>query len=354
MKRLLSKVRRVWKIATHGVARIASRSRFASAFYYFLFDHSFWREQHAVLNGRTRFAFDSRVPEGSSALLRRNIHRLEKGLIARPRREVFALDYIEETVAVYGSIVSCGCQHDFEELAWAHDVLVEYFRVSAQHPKLACLREVFAEMCVVQPVPVALSPNRNEKRIPYARAAVQSVVSYSDLLSLARHRRSVRWFQQVSVPREMILKAVEVATLSPSACNRQPYEFRVFDDPDLVRQVAALPAGAIGYGHNFPCVIVVVGKQRYYFDERDRHLIYIDGAMASMALILALETLGLSSCCINWPDIEIYERAADELLNLASDERPIMFIAVGYPDPAGLIPYSEKRTSQQLCQFNQS
>ncbi|SVE23497.1 uncharacterized protein METZ01_LOCUS476351, partial [marine metagenome] len=34
-------------------------------------------------------------------LLRRNVHRLEKGLLMRPRRPVFGLKYIEELVNVY-------------------------------------------------------------------------------------------------------------------------------------------------------------------------------------------------------------------------------------------------------------
>ena len=71
-----------------------------------------------------------------------------------------------------------------------------------------------------------------------------------------------------------------------------------------------------------------------------------------MSLILALETLGLSSCCINWPDIEKQELAAEKALKLEPDERIVMFVAVGYADPKGLIPYSEKRTPKELCRFN--
>ena len=71
-----------------------------------------------------------------------------------------------------------------------------------------------------------------------------------------------------------------------------------------------------------------------------------------MAFVLALETLGLGSCCINWPDIEERERAAASLLKLESDERPVMFLAVGYPEATGLVPYSEKRPPEELCRFN--
>lgn len=175
---------------------------------------------------------------------------------------------------------------------------------------------------------------------------------YEDLLELATRRRSVRWFRDEPVPREAIRKAVDVASLSPSACNRQPFEFRVFDDPELVERVGALPAGTKGFAHNFPAIIVLVGELRNYYGERDRHLIYIDASLAAMSFVFAAETLGLSTCCINWPDIEEYEQEADNVLGLEPDQRPVMFIAVGYPDPDGMVAYSQKKPNRQICRFN--
>ncbi|MFC7212459.1 hypothetical protein ACFQL3_18500, partial [Natronoarchaeum sp. GCM10025321] len=56
----------------------------------------------------------------------------------------------------------------------------------------------------------------------------------------------------------------------------------------------------------------------------------------------ALETQGLASRCINWPAIPNNERKLQSLLNLESDETVVMLMAIGYPDPDGMIPYSEK------------
>jgi nitroreductase len=67
--------------------------------------------------------------------------------------------------------------------------------------------------------------------------------------------------------------------------------------------------------------------------------------------MLALETLGLASCAINWPDIENYELKIGQLLALKPFERVVMLIAVGYPDPAGLVPHSEKKTPAELIQY---
>src|SRR5690606_19543880 len=122
---------------------------------------------------------------------------------------------------------------------------------------------------------------------------------------------------------ELIDRALEVAVQAPSACNRQPYHFRIFDTPERVREIASIPMGTRGFSDNFPAVAVVVGEQRAYFDERDRHVIYIDASLASMGFILALESLGLASCCINWPDMEPQESRMKAALGLGPDERVI-------------------------------
>lgn len=266
----------------------------------------------------------------------------------RPRRDHFALDYIEETVTAYAYVAETRCptEPSNPELIWAHDVLEEYFKVTLPHPRTASARELFVET----PAPPS---NQAQLSIPYRRAdRTHKIPNYQSLLALARQRRSVRWFEQRPVPRTLITKALEVATQAPSACNRQPFIFRIFDDPELIRQVAALPGGTKGFEHNFPMIAVVVGELRNYYAERDRHLIYIDGGLASMSFILALETLGLSSCCINWPDISEPEARAKKILELAPDQRPVMLIAIGFADPAGKIPFSQKKAPTTFARYN--
>jgi nitroreductase len=126
----------------------------------------------------------------------------------------------------------------------------------------------------------------------------------------------------------------------------------VLDDKALVEDVVNLPMGTKGYAHSIQTFIVVVGHLDAYFDERDRHLIYIDASLANMSLMLALETLGLSSCPINWPDIEEKEKQMGDFLGLEDYDRPIMCIGVGYPDPEGKVAFSEKRELRKIRKYN--
>jgi nitroreductase len=341
--------RRAWTRLKRKLVRLGARSRLAATLYYALFDRSFDREHQATLAGRVAFETARRGSASTSSLLRRNIHRLENGLLMRPRRNTFALDYIDETLSFYAKETRKLPEERVstrDELQWAHDVLQKYFAVTSDHPRLRPLRKEFAGL-------ESMSTADGPSYVPYKRDLRKAPpVAYEDLLHLAQRSRSVRWFLPEPVPRELIENAIEVALLSPSACNRQPFLFRVFDDPELLPKIASLPGGTVGFHHQFPAMVVLVGEMRNYYGERDRHLIYIDASLAAMSFVFAAETLGLSTCCINWPDIEEYEREAEETLLLEKDQRIIMFLAVGYPDPEGKVAYSQKKPKSEASKYN--
>lgn len=345
------RLRRFWLRLDVKIRRWAVKSPRRSSWYYALFNTSFDREHQAVLAGRRTWERSKSGSSATTSLLRRNTHRLEKGLLMRPRRSLFALDYIEETVDFYCGLVSSTPVEWLEqddELRWASDVLDQYFQVSGKHPLVDRLREKY--LGAWRPSGDRV-PNRT--LTPYRRdLSVPPSVTYEEFLDLAIRRRSVRWFEDRPVPRELIEKAVTIASLSPSACNRLPYTFRVFDDPNLIQKVATLPGGTKGFAHQFPAIVVLLGELRNYYGERDRHLIYIDASLAAMSFVYAAETLGLSTCCINWPDIEEDEQRAVQTLKLSPDQRPVMFIAVGFPDPEGLVAYSQKKAVPRLVRYN--
>ncbi|MBE8228733.1 nitroreductase-like protein, partial [Leptospira borgpetersenii serovar Ballum] len=84
-----------------GMVRLFSSNGFLSSVYYCLISREFDREHRAVLLGRLQFARLMQGKGENNAFLRRNVHRLEKGLIMRPRRSSFAEDYIGPTVRCF-------------------------------------------------------------------------------------------------------------------------------------------------------------------------------------------------------------------------------------------------------------
>ncbi|EAR24697.1 putative NADH dehydrogenase/NAD(P)H nitroreductase [marine actinobacterium PHSC20C1] len=329
-------------LETFGSSRILAHLFYTIAFL------AFNREQVGVLRGRRNYYRNKNQDRTSRVELRRNIHRLEKGIIMMPRRDIFARDYITETVEFY-ELAARQCATDpnsleTSEVEWAHNVLSEYFRVSTgKDPVVDAARERFAQL--------SYTPQDTDK-VPYVKKNLSSI-SYEQLHELAMQRRSVRWFDQKPVPRELVDKALVIGRQSPTACNRLPFEFRIFDDPEMVSKVAGLPFGAAGYAQNIPTIVVVVGKLDSYFSPRDRHAIYIDSSLAAMSFMFGLETLGLSSSVINWPDFEPLEAKMQKTLGLDVTDRVIMLIAVGYAHPEGLVPFSQKKELDTFRSYNQ-
>jgi nitroreductase len=345
LRRLLSPA---WSRARDKVFRLGGRSEKWARLYYLLFDGAFGREQSSVLAGRAAYEESLGVCGTTAVLVRRNVHRLEKGILMRPRRVPFARDYIGETVDAYARAV-VSADWAAEEKRWATDVLAEYFAIHAGSGAVADERARF-EAARGPAVPIAAT---DETYVPYLRNLAEPIgISVAQLRALAQHRRSVRWFRKEPVERSVIDAALEIGLQAPSACNRQPFQFRIFDREDLVRKIVALPFGTVGYGENIPVVAVVVGQQRNFFSDRDRHLIYIDASLAVMGFLYGLEVQGVSSCCINWPDVADRESSMARLLGLEPDERPVMLIAIGYPDTEGMVAASAKKSLDVLRSYN--
>ena len=310
---------------------------------------SFYFEQKGVLSGQEFFRAAERSGEGVMYDLVRNVHRIEKGLSMKTLKYTFAEDYITKTVSNLEKLLKDysnmgACKDD--RLCWALDVLSRYFQTIKPTAVTESARLTFEGV-------VARLGYKLGKRYPHERrAAGYTPVSYEALKKLTIQRRSVRWYQQRKISRKLLDKAIEVAKLSPSACNRQAFEFRIYDDKNLIKKISDLAIGMDGYKENIPCLVVLVADYSAYAKERDRHLAYIDGSLASMAFQFALETLGLSSCCANWPAIRGREAAIQKLLGLSDSQRVVMLMSVGYSDPEGLVPHSQKKSFDDIRSFN--
>lgn len=306
-----------------------------SGLFYAFFSTAFDKEHVSVLNGRRRYL---EIQESSNnrtnPQLRRNVHRLEKGLIMQPRKDVFAQNYISETVTAFLQVKQSQFA-DRLEIQWSEDILTSYFNTVHFTPVIKQAFDRFSDG-------VATGPSN---KVPYPhKDKPVSDISPDQLKTLFLRRRSTRWFKTQTVESEKLDHAIELALLAPSACNRQPFEFIISQDKAQAVALGELAVGTSGFCDNIPQMIAVVGDLSAYEGERDRHLIYIDSSLATMQLMLGLEVLGLSSCPLNWPEIPWREQAIAKLLKLPAHKRVIMLLAVGYADDEGMIPYSQKKS----------
>ena len=272
---------------------------------------------------------------------RRSIHRIEKGLSFKHLRDVFAESYILETVNYLAQIESSG-NLNVKTVSWGVSVLNEYFLKCKHTEQVSEAYSLFRNINL---------ENKQPDWNPYCeKSRVNLSVDYHALYQLSLRRRSVRHYLDKEVEFTLIKQAMEVAALSPSSCNRQSFKFLFYNDRLMVDQISAIPGGVAGY--EIPSVVIVVGSYRGYFDERDIAVPVIDSSLAMMAFLFTLETLGLSSVCINWPNLPDKEKRIRELVKIERDEFIVVMIGVGYADPEGKIPYSAKREVDELIFCN--
>ncbi len=336
---LIGRVKDIRAARMTRIQRRHSRRRGSARHYYQWHSPAFVDEQYAVLRGIAMRRSGDSLASGASYDLRRAVHRLEKGLIMKPRREVFATSYIGKAIEALEIVRDA--QRDPDEVVWATGVLGEYF--SVVRPGLN--QEVDDARRRFETLGLRTSPALGDEDLPRPRerGTTVSPVQPDDLLKLFRQRRSVRWFLPDEVPREIIDAAIIAAREAPSACNRLPYRYVIVDRDPLRARVASIPGGTVGFAHNFPVIVAVVGELRAFEFERDRHLIYIDSSLSAMQFLLALQSHGVSSCVVNWPDLPDKNREIQPLLGLKDHERVVMMVAMGYADPTGAVPSSVKK-----------
>lgn len=79
---------------------------------------------------------------------------------------------------------------------------------------------------------------------------------------------------------------------------------------------------------------------------------YVDGSLAAMNFMLALESMGVSSCPLNWPEDKKKDDIMAQVLSLDKFERPIMMIAYGYSAQDGKLACSVRKPLDQLRKYN--
>ncbi|MHC1694755.1 MAG: nitroreductase family protein [Eubacteriales bacterium] len=153
-------------------------------------------------------------------------------------------------------------------------------------------------------------------------------------------RRSIRKYVKDShVTTEQLDYILHAAMLSPSANNRQPWEFLVADDKELLDKIAAIHP----YAKMLPsagCGIIVLGK-----NDVAPGFWPVDCAAATTTILYAATSLGLGSCwCGLYPREERMEPVSS-LLSLPENLKPFSLIVLGVPDEKKAVPlrYDPKR-----------
>lgn len=274
----------------------------------------------------------------ASAELLFQYHKLEKGLCMPGKARFFGYDPSKATLELLTAWRQKGYDQNDTVYIGALATLKAYAtRIASIDPeKSEVLRsKIWNEL--------SIHSNQNRIHTPIDVAAPLTHIHSKFLSEVLQARRSQRIFSGQSVPVDLITQAITMAQLSPSACNRQPWHVHSYEDRAKMEALLNLQNGNRGFGHTIPRLLIITSESRGFFDASERHEPYIDGGLFAMSLILSLQSLGLSTCCLNWCVSPGLDKKAHIIGEIAESELIIMYLAVGYAEPGSQVPASPRR-----------
>ena len=143
-----------------------------------------------------------------------------------------------------------------------------------------------------------------------------------------KSRHSIREFTGDPVPKELLEKALEIASYTPSACNRQPWGAHIFTQKQNIIDILEIQTGARQFKDMVSALIVVTSTRKAFFSGENNQW-YVNGGMYSMSLMYALHSVGLGCIPLNLGISNDRLKKIWKLGNIASDEAPIVLLAVG-------------------------
>ncbi|MDE6653714.1 MAG: nitroreductase family protein [Muribaculaceae bacterium] len=144
-------------------------------------------------------------------------------------------------------------------------------------------------------------------------------------------RTSIRRFTDQKIDENIKVALLRAGMSAPSGVNRQPWEFIVVDDPEILGQLAeSLPYAKMA--EHAPMAIVVCGNSDRFLSDEDSTLWIQDLSAASENILLAAHSLGLGGVwtCL-YPHADRIE-AASRILRIPQGIIPFNLIPVGYPE----------------------
>jgi len=141
-------------------------------------------------------------------------------------------------------------------------------------------------------------------------------------------RRTIRKYAQKPVSKEILVKCVDAARLSPSGANRQPLKYIIINDHKLTKEVFTKLKWA-GYLPNYqpsenetPQAYIIITLDKN-ISENVGH----DAGIAAMSISMVAHDHDLGSCIFGIADKEKLK----ETIKLPDNSDIILVIALGYP-----------------------
>ena len=169
-----------------------------------------------------------------------------------------------------------------------------------------------------------------------------------DFRNYALSRHSIRFFKAgYKLSQADFEKVVEIARMSPSACNRQSARVMLLNDQELASKVLDIQGGTKGFKNANNCILVMADLNSYWYDG-EMNTSFIDVGIFTMNLIYSLKYYGIDSCPLIWDDNTYRRSLLDEILDIPQNYFIMCVLAVGEADPNAKTLFSPRKDTNNI------
>lgn len=268
-------------------------------------------------------------------------HVLEKGITMPNRRLGFGQGVVETVIGMCNKCIS-KYGNDFPQLQFAILDLEEYLTIhNEQNYELP--------QNIIDGIQSLLKHKKHEL-VPSKEFTAESFFEdYKDFKEFAYQRHTVRYYSDKNVPNELITKAIELATTTPSACNRQSTRVKVAsgEKKDLILK---LQNGNRGFGQFVNKMLIITSEQSAW-NYKFRTSAYLDGGIFTMNLLYALHYYKICACTLNAHLNRKKIKKLRDIIGMKESEIPIVFIAIGMPAESFKTATSRRIEAENIVSF---
>ena len=173
----------------------------------------------------------------------------------------------------------------------------------------------------------------------------EEMVSFSDrsFKDIIYTRRSIRFWREKKISREIIYKIIEMGTMAPSSCNRQPWKFVVVENILKNTKDGGFSNKRIIF--KAPYIIYIAIDNRLYSEKYGSAL---DAGFAAQNILLAIEYFGLKSCAMYQCET-IQQKKMKDILGLP--HYFYIYIAIPFGFPAEIAEVPERVRSEDVTNY---
>jgi nitroreductase len=140
-------------------------------------------------------------------------------------------------------------------------------------------------------------------------------------------RRSIRRYSDKEIEKEIVDKIIRAGMYAPSAVNKQPWHFIIFDKTETRNAIMDVHRSSLMLKEAKKAILVCFDVNLQHDDGYG----LCDCSAATQNMLLAAHALGIGSCWIGIYPREARMEALKQIFNLPENVEPFAIISLGYP-----------------------